>query len=103
MTGIVHRLATLAPILFAVIVPGLGARESSTSLSNVAIVLPFKVDPKIAAEESPYLGFAIGNLLENVLALIPNSSPMLTISRWPTLGRASSKKCAASQMRSHDC
>ena len=53
---------------FAVIVPGLSADES-TSLSNAAIVLPFKVDPKVAAAENPYLGFAIGNLLENVLAV----------------------------------
>ena len=56
---------------FAVIVPGLSADES-TSLSNAAIVLPFKVDPKVAAAENPYLGFAIGNLLENVLVELPN-------------------------------
>ncbi len=68
MTGIVHRLATLAAIFFAVIVPGLGAGEN-TSLSNAALVLPFKVEMKVAAEENPYLGFAIGNLLENVLAV----------------------------------
>jgi len=53
---------------FAVIVPGLSADES-TSLSNAAIVLPFKVETKVAAEKKPYLGFAIGNLLENVLAV----------------------------------
>ena len=41
----------------------------SASLSNAAIVLPFKVDPKVAAEEGPSLGFAVGNLLENVLAV----------------------------------
>src|SRR5271165_5457284 len=53
---------------FAVIVPGLSADES-TSLSNAAIVLPFKVDPKVATAENLYLGFAVGNLLENVLAV----------------------------------
>ena len=41
----------------------------AASLSNAAIVLPFKVETKVAVAENPYLGFAIGNLLENVLAV----------------------------------